>query len=138
MVAEMAALAPEKDGALASSVSWTWGNRSSARSFDPLQHVFSQNTDGSFRVVGPAVTDTRSDGFSTGYVGGRAYGTLRISIFAGGDLTRDEKGRDYALFQEHGTKTMPANPFFYPVWRVRRRRVRSAMTRAMSRALRQA
>lgn len=65
-----------------------------------------------------------------GKVGKNEYGTLRITIFAGGD---DEY---YARFQEFGTINMPANPFFYPVWRVKRRSVRSKITRAIRKTIR--
>jgi len=65
-----------------------------------------------------------------GTVGGRQYGGLRITIFAGGDEAF------YARFQEFGTANMAANPFFYPVWRARRRRTRGAITRAIRKAIR--
>lgn len=67
-----------------------------------------------------------------GQVGNNKYGAMRITIYAGGG------DQFYALFQEFGTKNMPANPFFYPVWRVNRRRVRSRVTRAIKKAVRQA
>lgn len=56
----------------------------------------------------------------------------RITIFAG------DKDAFYARFQEFGTANMPANPFFYPVWRHNRRRVRSRLLRALRKAIRQA
>lgn len=67
-----------------------------------------------------------------GTVGGRDYGTMRITIFAGGRLAF------YASFQEFGTTKMPANPFFYPVWRARRRWARARITRAINQALKDA
>lgn len=66
-----------------------------------------------------------------GTVGGREYGAMRITIFAGGG------DAFYARFQEFGTQDMPANPFFYPVWRVRRKNVRSRISRAISKAIRE-
>ncbi|MBO9398735.1 HK97 gp10 family phage protein [Shimia sp. R9_2] len=66
-----------------------------------------------------------------GTVGGREYGAMRITIFAGGG------DAFYAWFQEFGTQDMPANPFFYPVWRVRRKNVRSRISRAISKAIRE-
>jgi hypothetical protein len=42
---------------------------------------------------------------------------------------------DYALAQEFGTKEHPANPFFYPTWRLLRKRARSRINRAMKKAI---
>lgn len=67
-----------------------------------------------------------------GTVGGREYGTLRITIYAGGG------DAFYAWFHEFGTVNMPAHPFFYPVWRARRRKVKGGVTRAMNKAIRSA
>ncbi|MEX5600703.1 HK97-gp10 family putative phage morphogenesis protein [Pseudophaeobacter sp. C1-32P7] len=66
-----------------------------------------------------------------GKVGGAEYGTMRITIYAGGG------DAFYARFHEFGTIAMPANPFFFPVWRARRRRVKSRISRAMSKSLRE-
>ncbi len=65
-----------------------------------------------------------------GRVGGRAYGTMRITIYAGGGKAF------YARFHEFGTRKMPAHPFFYPVWRARRRSVKTRITRAINKAIR--
>ncbi|QBX38668.1 HK97 gp10 family phage protein [Brevundimonas sp. S30B] len=67
-------------------------------------------------------------------------------VQAGGALTtkpvrKSEKGAptyDYALAQEFGTERMPANPFFWPAWRLLRRRMRSRMTRAARKAIQKA
>lgn len=67
-----------------------------------------------------------------GTVGGNQYATLRITIYAGGGEAF------YARFQEFGTKNMPANPFFFPVWRVRKRRVKSRLTRNINKAIKSA
>ena len=67
-----------------------------------------------------------------GQVGGREYGTMRITIYAG------DRETFYARFQEFGTVNMPANPFFFPAWRANRRRVRSRISRAIKKAIRQA
>ena len=65
-----------------------------------------------------------------GTVRGSEYATMRITIYAaGGDAF-------YGRFQEFGTVKMPANPFFYPVWRARRRGAKSKITRAISKAIR--
>jgi len=66
-----------------------------------------------------------------GTVGGREFGTMRITIFAGGG------DAFYARFQEFGTVDMTANPFFFPVWRAHRRRARTRISRAISKAIRE-
>lgn len=60
----------------------------------------------------------------------RDYATMRITIYAGGG------DAFYARFQEFGTVKMAANPFFYPVWRARKRGAKSKITRAISKAIR--
>jgi hypothetical protein len=66
---------------------------------------------------------------------------LRVRIKAGGKDTRKavRSGAsvlyDYALAQEFGTENMPASPFFYPVWRLRRRAVRSKIQRAIRKSV---
>lgn len=42
---------------------------------------------------------------------------------------------DYALHQEYGTENQPANPFFWPSWRLMRRRLKARMTRATKKAI---
>lgn len=66
-----------------------------------------------------------------GTVGGSEYASIRITIYAGGG------DAFYARFHEFGTLNMPANPFFFPVWRARRRRVTTAISRAISKAIRE-
>lgn len=67
-----------------------------------------------------------------GRVGGREYAGLRITIYAG------DKNAFYARFQEFGTRNMAANPFFFPVWRLMKRRVRSRLSRAIRKAIKDA
>lgn len=66
-----------------------------------------------------------------GTVGGSPTEGMRITIFAGGG------DAFYAWFQEFGTLDMPANPFFFPVWRARRKNVKSRLSRAMTKAIRE-
>lgn len=74
-------------------------------------------------------------------------GTVGVSITAGGSATtkrvrKSEKGNsptyDYALAQEFGTKNMPPNAFFWPGYRIEKkkamRRVRAGVRRAMREA----
>ena len=117
IVAAMRQAAPKDSLALANSIGWTWGAAPSG-----------------------AMTIGSLDG---GDGGGWA---MRITIYAGGaaDTTRTQSkgaGRsgtfasDNAIYQEFGTVNMPANPYFFPVWRAYRSRARAAITRAMNRAI---
>jgi HK97 gp10 family phage protein len=53
---------------------------------------------------------------------------LVITIYAGGG------DAFHARFIEFGTKSMPAHPFFYPSWRLGKKRARSRITRATNKA----
>jgi len=44
---------------------------------------------------------------------------------------------DYSLAQEFGTENMTANPFFYPAYRIKKRRLKSRVTRAINKAIKQ-
>jgi len=59
----------------------------------------------------------------------------RVWIKAGGSATMTANHTDYALHQEFGTKEMPANPFFYPIWRLYKKSTRSKIDRAMKKAI---
>lgn len=76
--------------------------------------------------------DAPSGSMTIGTVRGSEYGTMRITIYAGG------KDAFYARFQEFGTKNMAANPFFFPAWRAKKKKVRSRLSRAISKAIREA
>jgi len=76
--------------------------------------------------------DAPAGSLTIGTVGGNEYGAMRITIYAGG------KKAFYAAFQEFGTAKMTANPFFFPVWRARRRSVRTRISRAVTRGLKKA
>jgi HK97 gp10 family phage protein len=67
-----------------------------------------------------------------GTVGDTESSDLKITVYAGGNTAF------YARFQEFGTVNMTANPFFYPVWRARRKRVKSRLTRAINKAIKSA
>lgn len=42
---------------------------------------------------------------------------------------------DYALAQEYGTADMPANPFFWPAWRLKRKAYKRRMSKAAKAAI---
>lgn len=65
-------------------------------------------------------------------------GFIGVVVKAGDEttiVTSKSGGRfQNAKLQETGTKNRPANPYFNPAWRANRRRVRSAINRAVRRA----
>lgn len=65
-----------------------------------------------------------------GRKGGNEYASLKITIYAGGG------DAFYARFHEFGTVKMHARPFFYPVWRARKRSAKTKVTRAITKAIR--
>lgn len=48
---------------------------------------------------------------------------------------KDEKGRDYAAWAEFGTSKNDPSPFFWPAYRLMKRRMKSRMTRAAKKAV---
>jgi HK97 gp10 family phage protein len=76
--------------------------------------------------------DAPKGSMTIGTVGGKEYGALRITIYAA------DGDQFYGKFQEFGTSKMAANPFFFPVWRVRRRSAKNRITRAMRKGLKSA
>lgn len=75
--------------------------------------------------------DAPAGTMTVGTVRGNNYGSMRITIYAGGEKAL------YGRYQEFGTKNMAANPFFYPAWRARKKKVRSRLSRAISKAIRE-
>lgn len=59
----------------------------------------------------------------------------RVTVKAGGTLTTVQRANysyDYSRGVEFGTATSAAHPFFWPSWRLRRRRIRSRMKRKIT------
>ena len=108
IVAMMRSLVPVKSGALRDSIGWTWGDDAPK---------------GSLRIA---------------QVSGRDFGGISITIYAG---TRDKSLGDadayYAMWQEFGTRNMPANPYFYVSWRANRGRVKAGITRVVRKAIKE-
>lgn len=107
LVAEMKQNAPELSGELRESIGWTWGDA----------------PEGSMAI------GTVSNGDQA----------LQITIYAGNEKTivTNKSGGKFQLakLQEFGTKNMPANPYFYPVYRLRKRRIKSRLTRNAKKAI---
>ena len=67
-------------------------------------------------------------------------GRIGVELTAGGKRTTRpvrngaDAEYDYALGQEFGTKDMPANPFFFPGYRLGKKRAKSRITRAINKA----
>ncbi len=76
--------------------------------------------------------ESPSGSMTIGHVQGNEYGAMRITIYAG------DEGAFYAAFQEFGTVDMPANPFFFPVWRANKKKVKSGVSRAVAKAVKTA
>lgn len=61
-------------------------------------------------------------------------------VRAGGPTTTKPSAAgptDYAVHQEFGTSEQPANPFFWPIFRLLKKRMASRRSRAMSAALKE-
>lgn len=108
VVAQMKAVAPFEDGALRDSIGWTWGAAPA----------------GSIAIAS--------------FSGGQGRSSLRITIYAGSSATivTNSRGVEFqnAKLQEFGTKKMPATPYFFPVWRANRNRIRAGIARAARKA----
>lgn len=102
---------------------------------DIVEEMWSRAPQGETGRLGASIGWTWGDApkgaLTIGKVGSREYGAMRITIYAGGGKAF------YAKFQEFGTVNMPANPFFYPVWRARSRRARTRISRAISKGIRE-
>lgn len=64
----------------------------------------------------------------------RGRNELQVVLRAGGPLTT-VNGYDYAGAVEWGTERMSAQPFFFPAYRLRRKAIRSAIRRTVSKAI---
>lgn len=74
-------------------------------------------------------------------VGWLRKGELKFFVKAGGRLTLKQgaqsRSYDYSRAQEFGTIHMPANPFFFVVYRRRKSQMRRAMAKAARAAIRE-
>lgn len=101
--------------------------RTSGREINTLQRQFVPKEDG---VLASTIDMTEDPGL------------LRVTLVAGGRATtrpvRDgaDAEYDYAFAQEFGTQKMPANPFFFPGYRLGKKRAKSRISRAIGKAAR--
>lgn len=96
---------------------------------DDMYSIAPQQTGDLAGSIGWTWGDAPKGTMTIGKVGGKEYGTMRITIYAGG------KDAFYARFIEFGTAKMTANPFFFPVWRARRKKARAGIRRAMKKGI---
>jgi len=74
-------------------------------------------------------------------VSGQGRHELQARITAGGILTTRSVREgasatyDYAMANEYGTQKMPAQPFFWPTYRMMKKRTRSEIARAMRKGI---
>lgn len=65
----------------------------------------------------------------------------QVRIVAGGVLTVrpsvSSKPYDYARADEFGTQRMPAKPFFFPTYRLRKKKIISAMKRKITKTIKE-
>lgn len=62
---------------------------------------------------------------------------LQVVVAAGGPTTTTPYGYDYAVGVEFGNEHAPAQPFFYPAYRLQRKRIKSAVKRAGVKAIKE-
>lgn len=97
--------------------------------YDEFDLIASIGFDRKGRDVGTATIRTLK--------GAASYGFIGILVYAGRGLT-ENRDENYAIFQEFGTKDMPANPYFFPTYRSNRSRLRAKITRAVTRGVKKA
>ncbi|APZ53140.1 phage protein, HK97 GP10 family [Salipiger abyssi] len=112
----MRAMAPKDTGAGAESIGWTWG-------------------------------DAPKGAITVGKVADNEYDRIAIKIYAGGgdqfymkfqEFGTKRQKKNSLKSQEFGTVDMPANPFFFPVWRAEKRRVKANLRSAVRRGIKKA
>lgn len=124
IVAAMRSLAPKQTGALAESIRWEPLGGAGLGSF--VQRSFRGRA---FLKTGVAI---------------RAGGVPETSrqqqrgVTSSGRVRSGTFTTDLARLQEFGTVRMPANPFFFPVWRAFRRGARGRLRAAFRRAVKKA
>lgn len=110
IVDKMKAIVPVKTGALRDSIGWTWGRPPKGST------AFAQ-----------AKSELGSE--------------MTLTIFAGNQLTmvRSKKGRrpylQKAWIIEFGTTKKPAHPFFRPVWKLQRKKIKTRLRASIRRAV---
>lgn len=90
--------------------------------------------------------DAPKGSLTIGSFKGREFGKLKVTIYAVGDDIPAEwfefgtSTRFHKTGKNAGRSTgkMPATPFFWPIYRANRRRIRTNLSRAVSRAMRKA
>jgi len=110
IVVQMKAAVPVDTGALRNSIGWKWGKLGKGQT---------------------AIAQAKN-----------AFGDeMTLTIYAGDASTRVEHGdgeRQLARLIEFGTRAMKAQPFFYPVWRARKKKARATIRKSVGEAVKAA
>lgn len=93
-----------------------------------MQRVAPRGRTGRLRKSIKATMGDRG-GVTVGNVRGRSYGTIRAIVSAGAG------NAFYARWVEFGTIKTAARPFFFPVYRARRKKIRAAINRSINKAI---
>jgi len=110
IVAQMKAAVPVESGNLRNTIGWTWGRLGKG------QHALAQAKN----ALGSEMT---------------------LTVYAGNASTRVDHGsgeRQLARLIEFGTRTMKAQPFFYPVYRAKKKKARAAIRKSVGKAVKAA
>lgn len=92
--------------------------------------------DDGIRRSGRVGVTSRGGGRSGGQRNPRKPGDVTVFVMAGGELTTNSAGYDYAMAKEFGTQRTPAEPFFWPTYRKNQENIRSALKDVVSKHLR--
>jgi HK97 gp10 family phage protein len=119
----MKRLCPVDSGALRDSIGWTWGAA-------PKGAVVIGNVAPKGNIIGITI-----------YAGGTEK-TARRQARSSGTRARDQNRGSYfdsdnARYQEFGTSKMPAQPYFYPAWRAKKKGFKLGQTAAIRKACKQ-
>lgn len=114
----------------------------SAEEATDLMKRFAPEESGDLKAsIGHSFDDAPAGALKSAAREAKAETGLAVTMFAGGEKTTRRSGKypyDYAMGQEHGTQDMPANPFFYPGYRLARKRAKARLARALRNGMKKA
>lgn len=94
------------------------------------------------KTLAPKRTDALEDSIqvtppgSKTPVGDKTAGELQVYVTAGDQETIHES--NYAPYVEYGTKNTPAEPFFWPAYRLSKKQIQTNIKRAVNKAVKDA
>lgn len=115
----------------------------SAEETNDVQRRFAPEDEGKLkRTIGNVLGDKAPEGAALSSAPAGGSTDLTVTMFAGDDstLVYNKRGVPFqnALLQEFGTRKMPANPFFFPGFRLGKKRAKSRLARAVRNGARKA